>query len=105
LKSADDFSRFYGEFDGDIWLALDIGHANVNHQALEFIQRFSKGIVHIHVSDNDGTFDSHHGIGYGNVDWEEVASAVKKSKYSGIIMLESIDHVEEGLQKLKQLFT
>jgi len=105
MKNIDDFSRFYGEFDGDIWLALDIGHANVNHQALEFIQQFAKRIVHIHASDNDGTFDFHRGIGYGNVNWEEVASAVKKSKYNNIIMLESVDHVEESLQKLKQLFT
>jgi len=105
MKSADDFSRFYNDFDGDIGLTFDIGHANVNHQVLEFIQRFPKRIVHIHASDNDGTFDFHRGIGHGNVDWEGVASAVKKSKYGNIIMLEAIDHVEESLQKLKQLFT
>lgn len=105
MKSVDDFSRFYGEFDGDIELALDIGHANVNRQVLEFIERFPNRIVHIHASDNDGTFDFHRGIGYGNVNWAEVVSAVKKSKYDNIIMLESIDHVEESLQKLKQLFT
>jgi len=105
MKSIDDFSCFYNDFDGNIGLALDIGHANVNHQVLEFVQQFSNRIIHIHVSDNDGTFDFHRGIGYGNVNWEEVASAVKKSKYENIIMLESVDHVEESLQKLKQLFT
>jgi len=105
MKSADDFSRFYNDFDGDIGLTFDIGHANVNHQVLEFIQRFPKRIVHIHASDNDGTFDFHRGIGHGNVDWERVASAVKKSRYDNIIMLESIDHVEESLQKLKHLFS
>jgi sugar phosphate isomerase/epimerase len=105
LKSVDDFRHFYSEFDGDVGLALDIGHANVNGQAFEFIKRFPEKITHIHVSDNDGTFDSHRGIGYGNIDWEKVASALKKSKYDKIIVLESIDHVEESLQKLKQLFT
>jgi len=105
MKSVDDFSRFYDEFDGNIGLTLDIGHANINHQILEFIQRLSKRIVHIHASDNDGTFDFHRGIEYGNVDWEKVASAVKKSKYGNIIMLESIDRIEESLQKLRQLFT
>jgi len=105
MKSVNDFKRFYNEFNGDIGLTLDIGHANVNHQVLEFIQQFSQKVVHIHVSDNDGTHDLHRGIGYGNVDWEKVASAVKRSKYNNIIMLESIDHREESLQKLKQLFT
>lgn len=104
MKSVGDFSRFYSEFDGDIGLTLDIGHANVNHQSLEFIQQFPRKIVHLHVSDNDGTFDLHRGIGYGNINWEKVASAVKKSKYDNIIMLESIDHVEESIQKLKRLF-
>lgn len=104
MKSVDDFSRFYNEFDGDIALTLDIGHANVNHQVLEFIQQFPKRIVHIHASDNDGTFDFHSGIGYGSVNWEKVASAIKKINYDNIIMLESIDHVEESLQKLKELF-
>jgi sugar phosphate isomerase/epimerase len=105
MKSVDDFSRFYNDFDDNIGLTLDIGHANVNHQVLEFIQQFPKKIVHIHASDNDGTFDFHRGIGYGNIDWEKVASAIRKSKYGNIIMLESIDHVEESLQKLEQLFT
>lgn len=104
MKSVDDFSRFYNEFDGDIGVTLDIGHANVNHQVLEFIQQFPKRIVHIHASDNDGTFDFHRGIGYGSVNWEKVASAIKKINYDNIIMLESIDHVEESLQKLKELF-
>lgn len=105
MKSVDDFSRFYNDFDGDIGLTLDIGHANINHQILEFVQRFPKRIVHIHASDNDGKYDFHRGIGYGNVDWEKVASAVKKSKYDNIIILESVDHVEESLQKLEQHFT
>jgi len=105
MKNVGDFSRFYNDFDDDIGLTFDIGHANINHQVLEFIQQFPKKIVHIHASDNDGAFDYHRGIGYGNVDWEKVASAVKKSKYGNIIMLESIDHVEKSLQKLRELFT
>jgi len=104
LKSVDDFSRFYSDFDGDIGLTLDIGHANISRQVLEFIRQFPKKIVHIHVSDNDGTFDFHRGVGYGNIDWRKVASAVKESKYDNIVMLESVDHVEESLQKLKKLF-
>jgi len=105
MKSVEDFSRFYNEFDGDIGFTLDVGHANIGHQVLEFIERFPEKIVHVHVSDNDGAYDFHRGIGYGNIDWRKVASAVKKSRYDKIIMLESVDHVEESLQRLEELFT
>jgi sugar phosphate isomerase/epimerase len=59
----------------------------------------------MHVSDNDGAYDMHLGIGYGTIDWDSVAKAVKQAKYSNVIMLESIEHVEESLQTLRKLFT
>jgi len=105
MKSVEDFSRFYNDFQEDLGLAFDIGHANMNKQIIDFVTRFSNKIVHIHAHDNEGIQDCHLGIGYGNIDWEKVASAIKKSKYGNIIMLESIDHVKESLQKLEQLFT
>lgn len=104
MKSVHDFSRFYSELDEDIGLALDVGHANINHQIQEFIDQFSEKIVHIHVSDNHGTQDSHLGIGYGTINWARIAEAVKKIEYRNIIMLESVEHVEESLQKLRKLF-
>ena len=105
LKSVQDFSRFYDELNDDIGLVLDVAHANLNRQIQDFIRRFSEKIVHMHVSDNDGAYDLHLGIGYGTIDWESVAKAVKEAKYSKIIMLESIEYVEESLQTLRKLFT
>jgi len=105
MKSVQDFSRFYGELDEDIGLVLDIGHANLNHQVQGFITQFPDKIVHIHASDNNGTQDSHLGIGHGTVDWASVAEAVKKIGYGNVIMLESIEHIEESLQTLRKLFT
>jgi len=104
MKSVGDFSRFYDELGEDVGLALDIGHANLNRQIQGFINQLSDKIVHVHVSDNDGTHDSHLGIGYGTIDWEEVARAMKKVKYDGDVMLESIEHVQESLQTLRRLF-
>ncbi len=104
MKSVHDFSRFYSEFDQDIGLVLDIGHANLNHQIQEFIAKFSNKIVHMHVSDNDGVQDIHLGLGYGTVNWKTVAEAIKKIGYSGVIILESVEHVEESLQTLRKLF-
>jgi sugar phosphate isomerase/epimerase len=105
LKTIQDFTLFYSELGNDIGLTLDIAHANTNHQTLEFIEKFRDKIVHMHASDNEGKYDAHNGIGYGNIDWKTVAEALKRIKYKGLIMLESIEHVEESLQTLRRIFT
>jgi sugar phosphate isomerase/epimerase len=104
MKSVDDFQRFYDELDDDIGIVLDVAHANLNNQIQDFIKQFSKKLVHMHVSDNDGASDLHLGIGYGKIDWGNVAKAVKEADYGNLIMLESTDHVEESLQVLRRLF-
>jgi sugar phosphate isomerase/epimerase len=104
LKNVQDFSRFYDELNDDIGLVLDVAHANLNRQIQDFLRQFPEKIVHMHVSDNDGAYDLHLGIRYGTIDWESVAKAVKQAKYSNVIMLESIEYVEESLQTLRKLF-
>ena len=104
MKSAGDFLRFYEDLGDDIGLVLDVAHANLNRQIQDFIKQFSKKIVHMHVSDNDGANDLHLGIGYGNIDWENVAKMVKEAQYGNLIMLESTEHVKESLQVLRKLF-
>ncbi len=104
MKSVEDFSRFFNEFDRDLGIVLDLGHANINGQIQAFISHFSDKIVHMHASDNDGSHDRHLGIGYGTIDWETVAKAVKNSKYDGLIVLESIEHVRESISRLQELF-
>jgi sugar phosphate isomerase/epimerase len=105
MKNIQDFSRFYNELDDDIGMVLDVAHANLNHQIQDFIRQFPEKIVHVHVSDNDGARDLHLGIGYGNIDWESVAKEIKKIEYGNVIMLESVEYVEESLQTLRKLFT
>jgi sugar phosphate isomerase/epimerase len=105
VKNVQDFSRFYNELDDTIEMVLDVAHANLNHQIQDFIRQFTKKIVHMHVSDNDGTNDLHLGIGYGTIDWESVANEIKKIEYSNIIMLESTEYIEESIQTLRKLFT
>jgi len=105
MKNVEAFSRFYNELGEDIGLTLDVAHANLNNEIQDFITRFSDKIVHVHVSDNDGTSDSHLGIGYGNINWENVAEMIKEVGYDGIIILESVEHVEESLQTIRKLFT
>jgi len=105
MKSVEDFKRFYSEVYEDMGLVLDIGHANINGQIEGFLTTFAGKIVHIHAHDNYGKSDQHLGIGYGKIDWENVANLVRKNSYNKIIAVESVEHVEESVQKLKQLFT
>ena len=104
LKDVEDFSRFYKELNDDLSLTLDVGHANLNRQIQAFITTFSDKIVHVHASDNKGNYDAHLGIGYGTVNWTNVAKALKSIGYSGAVMLESVRHVEESLQRLQKIF-
>jgi sugar phosphate isomerase/epimerase len=103
MKNVDDFHRFYEDLGDDIGMVLDVAHANLNNQIQDFFKQFSKKIVHIHVSDNDGTSDMHLGIGYGNIDWRNVAKAVKAADYDNLIMIESTDHIKESIQTLRRL--
>jgi len=104
LKSVDDFSRFYSELDEDLGLTLDVGHAHLNNQVDDFIKKFGNKIVHVHVSDNPGDNDAHRGIGRGSVNWHSVADSLKRIKYNGVVMLESVEHIEESLRTLQNLF-
>ncbi len=104
MKSVQDFSRFYDELDDDIGMVLDVAHANLNRQIQDFIRQFSEKIVHVHVSDNDGVHDVHLGIGYGTINWESAAKEIERIEYGNVVMLESIEYVEESLQTLRKLF-
>jgi sugar phosphate isomerase/epimerase len=104
MKGVDDFHRFYEDLEDDIGMVLDVAHANLNSQIQDFLKQFSKKIVHMHVSDNDGASDLHLGIGYGSIDWENVAKLVKEAEYGNVIMIESTEHVKESIQFLRRLF-
>ena len=107
VKRMQDFALFYSELgsDYDIDITLDVAHANTNQQVFDFIEKFAIKIVHVHISDNEGKYDQHKGIGYGKIDWAAVARALKRINYKGTVMLESVDHVEESLQTMHRLFT
>jgi sugar phosphate isomerase/epimerase len=105
IKSVEDFTRFYREVDGEVGLVLDVGHANINGQIELFLDSFPDKIVHIHAHDNDGKEDQHLGIGYGSVNWINFAEKLRKMAYDKTVIVESVEHVEESVQKLKQLLS
>ena len=104
VKSVEDFMKFYEEINEDVGLVLDIGHANINGQIERFLTTFADKIVHIHAHDNNGKSDQHLGIGYGNIDWKNVANLLKRISYDKVVIIESVEHIEESMHKLRQLF-
>jgi sugar phosphate isomerase/epimerase len=105
MKSVEDFKKFYDEIDEDIGLVLDVGHANINGQIELFLKTFADKIVHIHAHDNDGKDDQHLGIGYGNIDWKSVTDLLRRASYDKVVVIESVEHMQESLQKLKQMLS
>lgn len=103
LKSVDDFRRFYAEIDVDVGLALDTGHANLTGEVDGFLKAFPDKLVHVHAHDNLGKTDQHLGIGYGTVDWQSFGRLLKKTSFDGILIVESVEHLDESIEKLDQL--
>jgi sugar phosphate isomerase/epimerase len=104
MKSVDDFTKFYHEIE-DIDFIFDVGHANLNGQIERFLTAFGDKIVHIHAHDNNGIHDQHLGIGYGNIDWKSFANTLKRMRYDKTIVVESVEHIEESVQKLNRLLS
>lgn len=103
MKQAEDFQKFYKESNLDVGIALDVGHANLEGQTESFLRKLPDKIVHMHVSDNMGENDQHLGVGYGKINWQRFAETLREIAYDKTVMVESVEHVEESLQKLKQL--
>jgi len=104
MKSVEDFTKFYEEINEDIGLVFDVGHANLNGQIERFLMVFADKTMHMHVHDNHGKSDQHLEIGLGNIDWKNVANLLRKISYDKLVIIESFEHIEESMHKLKQLF-
>jgi sugar phosphate isomerase/epimerase len=106
MKQPQDFQKFYKETAlNDVGIALDVGHANLEGQTEQFLKKMPDKIVHIHVSDNTGEHDQHLGIGYGKINWQQFAETLREIAYDKTVIIESVQHVNESLQKLRQLIT
>jgi sugar phosphate isomerase/epimerase len=78
----------------DLYLLLDVGHANIDvpkNQTREYLFSLADRLVHVHLSDNDGTADQHLPLGApakGGVSWRRVAADLKSFGYDGTVTLE-----------------
>jgi sugar phosphate isomerase/epimerase len=103
MKTAEDFKRFYRELDDEIGMVLDTGHAHLYGELENFLTGLSDKIVHMHVHDNDGKSDRHLAVGCGSVDWNRFGALVKETKFEGVVVVESVDRVEESQDRLRRL--
>jgi sugar phosphate isomerase/epimerase len=103
MKSVEHFARFFEEIGVEAGMVLDVAHANLRSEALEFIRRFGDRIEHVHVSDNDGESDVHLRIGEGNIDWEETVKSLRESPFDGWVTIESYSGISESLGLLRPL--
>lgn len=104
LKRAEEFELFYeglGEDGQDLNIAFDVGHASINGQIDEFIEKFRDKIVHAHLHDNNGDIDSHLGIGFGKINWPKIIEGLKRVNYRGALVIESKSNIEESIRALR----
>lgn len=71
-------------------ITWDIGHSNVTEGIAPSLEILKPYIAHIHISDNNGKYDEHLGIGDARIDYAPALGFLKKFK--GLIVLEILDH-------------
>ena len=84
-------------------ITLDVGHGHNNGFTVDEMLK-SKDIHHIHLSDNDGSYDMHDALGTHNIDLYILNEIIKKNKYDFICVikvytphqiLKSIDYLKK----------
>lgn len=106
IKRSKEFEMLYKDLGKDginLGITFDVGHANINGQVNEFLEKFREKIVHAHLHDNNGDLDEHLGLGHGNINWPSVIETLKRINYRGALVIESKSGVAESIQVLKDL--
>jgi len=74
----------------EVYMTLDVGHAH--NSGFSSAQMFDYSLIkHVHLSDNDGTFDQHNALGTGNIDFNSIFKNMAEAQYDGIVMVEVKD--------------
>lgn len=101
LSDPEDFVDIFERFP-TLLLTLDTGHAHINTEGekkiIEFIERFSDRIHHIHANDNFGKEDNHLPIGAGTIDFSKIIKALKGIGYDETITLEVFSQDKDYLK-------
>ncbi len=91
--------------DLDVYMTMDVGHAhNCKFSPKEMLNL--DRIKHIHLSDNDASWDNHDALGQGTLNFEELFKELKNNNYDDILVIEvkNPEDVENSLNFLKNNF-
>jgi sugar phosphate isomerase/epimerase len=87
------------------YITLDVGHAN--NMGFEISEMLKSPLIkHVHLSDNDGSYDNHNAIGSVNIDFKSLFKELNNKDYKGILVIEVKDPeaVGESLDYIKNNF-
>ena len=94
-SSPEDFLRHIEEVNDDYLKAcVDVGHANMMSMVSKtttpgnMVRVLNKHINCFHIHDNDGIHDSHETPFTMNLDWNDLAKAIKEINYQGDLIIE-----------------
>lgn len=90
--------------ENDMYMTLDIGHAN--HVGYAPDEMIFDSIKHVHAHDNFGDDDSHLPLGEGSIDLKYIINTLESKNYDGIYILEvnDYDSIKKSYEYMKKNF-
>ncbi len=85
-------------------ITLDVGHGHNNGFSVDEMLK-SEDIHHIHLSDNDGSYDMHDALGTHNIDFERLFELLEKKNYKDICVIEvyTVHQILKSIDYLKKI--
>ncbi|HEX9204487.1 MAG TPA: sugar phosphate isomerase/epimerase [Candidatus Deferrimicrobiaceae bacterium] len=77
---------------GRVGVCLDLGHANIQENALDAVRAAGPRLIHVHASDNHAAEDDHLVPGKGSIPWARVLEALREVKFQGPFTVELRDY-------------
>lgn len=90
----------------ELKLFLDIGHANIGEgKPIEIIKKYHQQIIGMSLSNNDGLRDQHLALDQGNIDYQNIITAILQCDWQGIIAFETRGRTPaESIEDLCKLY-
>lgn len=82
----------------ELWACFDLGHLHtLGGSPQPYIEALARRLIHVHFHDNHGDWDAHLPLDDGTAPWREAVQALRKTGFSGRVVLEIPDPV--GLRR------
>ena len=88
----------------DMYMTLDIGHAN--HVGYSAEAMYFDSIKHVHCHDNFGDDDAHLALGEGSIELNTIINTLEKNNFDGIYIIEvnDYDSIKNSYEYMKKNF-